>query len=147
ILEEAVQLLSSKLGINIQVEIKDQQEVVEIELTDILEKDFEIQNNLYTLESVIYKPFSLYPFMTRDIAVWANNTKTKSDIEKIITDNGTDLLLRYDLFDEFSKDDKTSYAYRLVFQSFDRTLTDEEINPIMDKIYSTLQSDSDFEIR
>lgn len=85
--------------------------------------------------------------MTRDIAVWAKNTKSKSDVEKIITDLGTGLLLRYDLFDEFSKEDRTSYAYRLVFQSFDKTLTDEEINPVMDKIYQTLQADSDFEIR
>jgi phenylalanyl-tRNA synthetase beta subunit len=43
--------------------------------------------------------------------------------------------------------EKTSYGYRLVFQSFDRTLTDDEVAPIMEKIYSTLQSDSDFEIR
>jgi phenylalanyl-tRNA synthetase beta subunit len=85
--------------------------------------------------------------MTRDVAVWASNTKSKDDIEKVITEHAGDLLVRFDLFDLFTKEDKTSYAYRLVFQSHERTLTDDEINPIMDTIYSTLQSDPDFEIR
>lgn len=147
VLENMLQIFSSKLGIEIQAEIKDGQEVVEIELDQILEKNLVVENNLHELADIIYKPFSLYPFMTRDVAVWAGGSKGKSDIEKIITDNGTNLLLRYDLFDEFSKEDRTSYAYRLVFQSFEKTLTDEEVNPIMDKIYATLQSDSDFEIR
>ena len=104
-------------------------------------------NALYVLPATSYKPFSPYPFMTRDIAVWATDAKTKTDIERVITDHAGDLLVRHDLFDEFSKDGKTSYAYRLVFQSSERTLTDEEVNPIMDKIYSTLQADADFEIR
>lgn len=147
ILDETIKDISSVIGCEIKVNLLDQQEIIEIELDEILLKDFNINNELHELGSVIYQPFSLYPFMSRDIAVWAKNTKTKSDIENIITNLGTDLLIRYDLFDEFSKDDRTSYAYRLVFQSADRTLTDEEINPIMDKIYTTLQSDSDFEIR
>lgn len=147
ILDETIKNISSAIGCEINVSIMDQQEIVEIELDEILLKDFNINNELHELGSVIYQPFSLYPFMSRDIAVWAKNTKTKSDIENIITKLSTNLLVRYDLFDEFSKDDRTSYAYRLVFQSADRTLTDEEVNPIMDKIYTALQSDSDFEIR
>lgn len=147
ILSETIDTLSQKLGIEINVEISETQEVVEIELSNIFEKSNTVYNSLYNLKTTPYVPFSLYPYMTRDIAVWAKNAKSKSDVEKIITDLGTNLLLRYDLFDEFSKDDRTSYAYRLVFQSFDKTLTDEEINPVMDKIYQTLQADSDFEIR
>lgn len=147
ILEEAVRILSQKLNTAISIDIKDQQEIIEIELEPLILKDFKIDNTLTPLQHIIYTAFSLYPYMTRDVAVWAQGSKTKSDIEKIITEHGTDLLLRYDLFDEFSKDGKTSYAYRLVFQSFEKTLTDEEVNTIMDKIYKTLQADSDFEIR
>ncbi len=147
ILENIVKIISEKIGMEISVEIKDQQEVIEIDLSDIIKRDFEIENKLYPLEHILYKPFSLYPYMTRDIAVWANSTKTKEDIENIIVKYGGELLYRYDLFDEFSKDGKTSYGYRLVFQSFERTLTDEEINPIMEKIYNTLGEDPDFEIR
>lgn len=147
ILEEICTVLSQKTGIRFSIDIKENQEIIEIDLEQVLNSDFKTDNTLKPFEHVVYEPFSLYPFMARDIAVWAKNTKTKSDIEKIIIDNGTDLLVRYDLFDQFSKDERTSYAYRLVFQSYDRTLTDEEVNPIMEKIYITLQDDADFEIR
>lgn len=147
VLEDTVQMLSEKLGVSLPVSISDQQEIVEINLHDILKGITVTHNSLYDLKKTPYVPFSLYPFMTRDLSVWATSLKTKEDIEKIITDLGTDLLLRYDLFDEFTKDDKTSYGYRLVFQSQERTLTDDEVNPIMDKIYLTLQTDSNFEIR
>lgn len=147
VLDDIIAELSRVIQTEIKSEIKDNQEIIEIELDAIVEKDFPISNTLQTLEHTMYKPFSVYPYITRDIAVWATDSKTKNDIEKIITEHATDLLLRYDLFDEFSKDGKTSYAYRLVFQSFEKTLTDDEINPIMEKIYEVLQADSDFEIR
>lgn len=147
ILEEILKELSLKLAVDISVEIKEGQEVIELDLSNILESITEEYNSLYVLPVTPYVPFSPYPFMTRDLAVWSDNTKTKADIEKIITDLGTGLLHRYDLFDEFKKDEKTSYAYRLVFQSFEKTLTDEEVNSIMDTIYQTLQQQGGFEIR
>lgn len=147
ILEETIKNISKKLNIPLDISIRDQQEVIEIELDTLLDSIACINNTLNILEPVVYTPFSLYPFIVRDIAVWSNDSKTRLDIEKIITENGTELLYRYDLFDEFKKDNQTSYAYRLVFQSCDKTLTDEEVNPIMDRIYATLQSDSGFEIR
>jgi phenylalanyl-tRNA synthetase beta subunit len=147
VLQSVIVKLSEKLNYKIEVVVVDNQEVVEIDLGEILKTDFEISNTLYELPPVIYRPFSLYPFMVRDLAVWAGGNKGQVDIEEIIKTHAGDLLLRHDLFDQFSKDGRTSYAYRLVFQSFERTLTDEEINPIMDKIYQALQADSDFEIR
>lgn len=148
--EEAWAYLKEKLDIkfaSLSGRTHADSEVIEIDLESVLGDIAEPYNSLAVLSSVKYKPFSPYPFMTRDIAVWAANTKAKQDVESVITRHAGDLLVRYDLFDQFTKEDKTSYAYRLVFQSHERTLTDEEINPVMDKIYATLQSDSDFEIR
>jgi phenylalanyl-tRNA synthetase beta subunit len=39
-----------------------------------------------------------------------------------------------------------SLAYRLIFQSFDRTLTDDEANAAMEKVYAALKVKG-FEIR
>ena len=50
-------------------------------------------------------------------------------------------------FDKFTKEDKTSYAFRLVFQANGRTLTEEEINSVMNPIYDILKSQEGFEIR
>jgi phenylalanyl-tRNA synthetase beta subunit len=147
ILEEIISVLSGVIQTEIKIDIKDNQEIIEIDLDSFLGKDFSIINTLKPLEHIIYTPFSIYPYSTRDIAVWASHSKTKDDIEKIIRQFGTNLLIRFDLFDQFTKENRTSYAYRLVFQSFDRTLTDEEINSIMDTIYNALKNDPDFEIR
>jgi phenylalanyl-tRNA synthetase beta subunit len=54
--------------------------------------------------------------------------------------------MRIDQFDRYEKDDRVSYAYRLVFQSHDKTLADKEITPITDAIYKRLE-DEGWEIR
>lgn len=88
-----------------------------------------------------YRRISSYPFVLRDIAVWAQNI-THEEIIEIIRAEGTELLVRDRLFDVFEKDfggvNKTSYAFSLVFQSYERTLSDVEVNEIMLRITEKL---------
>ena len=105
-------------------------------------KDYEPKK--YTLGA--YKPFSVYPFITRDIALWAPSGAEGSNVEKMIRNNAGELLVRLDQFDRFEKEGRISLAFRLVFQSPERTLTDDEINGIMSKI-STALTTSGYEIR
>ena len=42
------------------------------------------------------------------------------------------------LFDEFSKDGRKSLAFRMAFQSEERTLSDDEVNKIMEEIYTAI---------
>ena len=56
------------------------------------------------------------------------------------------------LFDRFEKKQedgtvKTSYAFRMVFQSFDKTLTDDEVNTIMTNITKIMNSNADWQVR
>jgi phenylalanyl-tRNA synthetase beta subunit len=64
--------------------------------------------------------------------------------EKIATtlnnSGANDLLVRHSLFDTFKKDGRISYAFRLIFQSMEKTLTDTEINAIMEKIGSDIKA-------
>ena len=85
-----------------------------------------------------YKPFSIYPFVVRDIALWTPAGTESEDVEKIIGTNAGELLVRIDQFDRFEKEGRMSLAFRLVFQSFERTLTDEEVNNIMQKVAEML---------
>lgn len=95
----------------------------------------------------IFKPWSIYPFIARDIAVWVPEGVVPEKLINIYKDFGTELLIKEPkLFDSFTKNGKTSYAYRLVFQSDDRTLTDEEINVIMTNITNKVLS-LGFEVR
>lgn len=94
-----------------------------------------------------YEPFSPYPFMLRDIAVWVPAEKTQEGVLSVITKHAGDLLVRTTLFDVFEKEGRTSYAFRLVFQSYEKTLTDDEVNVIMDAITNELNEQDGFEVR
>lgn len=101
-----------------------------------------------------YKAPSPYPFMVRDIAVFVPGDK--SNVEKVwhvIQTHVGDLLVRHELFDVFEKTnketgviEKTSFAFRLVFQSYEKTLTDEEVNKVMERITGALV-DNKWEVR
>lgn len=102
------------------------------------------------VSAISYKPVSSYPFITRDIAVWVSDTVTWEDISTLCSQVGNTLVTRVSLFDTFSKEidgvRKTSYAFRLVFQSYEKTLTDEEVNNHMEAYYTVLK-EKGFEIR
>ena len=94
-----------------------------------------------------FKMWSLYPFVTRDIAVWVPEDISSDELANIYHEFGTELLVKEPiLVDTFKKDGRISYAFRLIFQSYDRTLTTEEVNLIMSKITEKLSSLS-FEVR
>lgn len=86
-----------------------------------------------------YKPFSIYPFILRDIAVWVPETVSKEELFSLIKENAGELLVKDRLFDEFKKEGRMSYAFRLVFQSFEKTLTDVEVNEVMKVIESKIK--------
>jgi phenylalanyl-tRNA synthetase beta chain len=91
-----------------------------------------------------YHPFSMFPFITRDIAVFVPESVIGDGVWKAIKQGiqeagAEELLVRDSLFDVFKKEGKVSYAYRLVFQSYEKTLTDEEVNKIMDRIYTNIR--------
>ncbi|MEA3399100.1 MAG: phenylalanine--tRNA ligase subunit beta, partial [Patescibacteria group bacterium] len=122
-----------KKGEEINVCYGDNKEIKEVKLDE-----FVTDNNLdliYPKKYNEFKMWSLYPFIKRDIAVWVPEKTDSTELIKLYQELGTDLLvMEPKLFDSFSKKGKTSYAFRLVFQSDEKTLTDEEVNSIMDKI-------------
>ena len=127
--------------------------VTEMSLEEFVKEDIkEYENILDGLDYQNYKnlftQWSLFPFITRDVSVWVEEGKDSDIIENIIKENlDENVLVGPTLIDSFSKDGRNSYAFRLVFQSKDRTLTDEEIAPTMDKIYKALSSEKGVEIR
>ena len=99
-------------------------------------------------ENKKFKMWSLFPFIVRDVAVWVPDGVKNEDVQKIIKDNVGEMVIRGpELFDEFKKDGKISYAFRLVFQSYDRTLTDAEINEIMMKITNKIKENKSWQVR
>lgn len=89
-------------------------------------------------KEISYKPFSLYPAMSRDIALWVTEGTQPTEVQSIIDGAAGDLRVRTTLVDVFTKEGRTSYAFRLVFQSYEKTLTDEEINVLMEGVYKAV---------
>jgi phenylalanyl-tRNA synthetase beta chain len=85
-------------------------------------------------ETIRYQSFSRYPYIVRDIALWVPVDTTEELVLEIIQKDAGDLLVKVSLFDRFEKADKLSLAFRLIFQSFDRTLVDAEVNTSMQQI-------------
>ncbi|MFA5132395.1 MAG: phenylalanine--tRNA ligase subunit beta [Candidatus Paceibacterota bacterium] len=101
--------------------------------------------------SIAYTPISPYPFIVRDIAVWVPASVTWEDLHTLALQIDSPLIIRIDCFDTFSKtaEDgsvKTSFAFRFVLQSKERTLTDEEANAVAEKMYTILK-EKGYEIR
>lgn len=99
------------------------------------------------IKSEMYTPFSLYPSAIRDIAVWTPKGTTKESVEESIKTEAGELLARIDLFDSFEKEERVSYAFRLIFESFEKTLSDADINPIMDRVTLLLNGKEGFMVR
>lgn len=132
------------------VAYNDKKNIVETTLNDFCKDvnfEFKLEPKAYGLMPT-FTPWSIYPFITRDVAVWIRDGDTPLELEKLLKDEATDLLVRAPyMFDSFTKGGKTSYGFRLVFQSYDKTLTDDEINIIMAKISHKIKENSRWELR
>ncbi|OGI98206.1 hypothetical protein A3H53_03615 [Candidatus Nomurabacteria bacterium RIFCSPLOWO2_02_FULL_40_10] len=132
-----------KGGEEMHVAFGDKKNVTEVSLNDFckdMPKDFSLEPRSSNLEAK-FKMWSLFPFIARDIAVFVSENVKSAEVSKIIKENMGDMVIKGpELFDEFKKDGKISYAFRLVFQSYERTLTDTEVNEIMNKITDKIKA-------
>ena len=89
-----------------------------------------------------YKEISKYPTVKKDIAILADKNLEASQIAMQIKKAAGSLLISSEVFDLYTgkgiPEGKKSLAYSLTFGSNDRTLTDEEINAILNKIIEKL---------
>lgn len=141
VLKETRELLEKILTVQIAGEEKEG--IFECNLEEVFDKLPEPQKwdiSISSAKPPKFHQFSQYPFIVRDVALFVSADTLPESVEKIIKKNAGKFVVRGpSLFDEFFKDGKKSLAFRLVFQSFGRTLTDEEINASMEKIYTALK--------
>ena len=89
---------------------------------------------------ITYKPFSNYPYLTRDIAFWTSADTSADIAEKIIRDNAGTLAQRIDMFDRFEKEGRVSYGFRIVFQSYEKTLTASDSDAMMQTVSNAVSA-------
>ena len=84
-----------------------------------------------------------FPSVRRDIALKVAKDVTNDQIVKVIRKNGGRELTAVALFDIF----KESRAYSLEFRSAEKTLTDEEVGRIFQRIVDALKATAGIEVR
>lgn len=93
-------------------------------------------------EKNTYTPVPLYPSIERDVAFVIEKEVAHADIVKALQQVDS-LITSVSLFDVYEGkqigDGKKSVAYRLVYQSFDRTLETKEVDVIQEKVISVLE--------
>lgn len=89
-----------------------------------------------------YKEISKYPTVKKDLSIVVENKITSNQIAMAIKKAAGSLLLNTEIFDVYTgkgiEEGKKSLAYSLTFGSSNRTLTDEEINKVLEKIITNL---------
>ncbi|KAJ8293550.1 Phenylalanine--tRNA ligase, mitochondrial [Rhodotorula toruloides] len=89
-----------------------------------------------------FKPYSKYPECYKDITFWvpsqgeAEKAWHENDFMELVRDEGGDLVESVQLIDEFThpKTGRKSRCYRLNYRSMDRSLSNEEVNRIQDRV-------------
>lgn len=92
-----------------------------------------------------------YPAMVRDLALVLDEDIMVGEIEAIILKNGKKLIEEVKLFDIYTGDQipegKKSVAYTIRYRASDRTLTDEEVNKVEEKLIKELKSNLNADLR
>lgn len=122
--------------------MKDEVYVLEINLTELL--------NL-KVGRMKYKETSKFPGVKKDLAVTINKNITSQEVETVIKKAGGRLLTKVELFDLYTGENieknKKSLAYSLNFEDKSKTLTDEEINNILETIIEALDKNLGAKLR
>ena len=146
-LNAASEILSEKLGVKIEPEIDGAVLIIDLDkIISALPEPTE-KKETFRPKKVSYKPFSAYPFVLRDIAVFVPEGIDSGEVLAIIKKESGPLLIKERLFDVFKKADKTSYAFNLVFQSYEKTLSDAEVGEIMDRVTKKLNANKGWQVR
>ncbi len=103
--------------------------------------------NMETLATAIpdrtrFQAIPKYPETYRDISILVNQNVKAQEISDLIRKTSGPLIRRVELYDQYQgkrlPPGKKSLTFALSFQSSEKTLTDEEVNPIFEKIVGSL---------
>jgi len=120
-------------------------------LSNQIRKLFDIKQNVFAglidwqllLEYVdsqplLYKEVAKFPEVRRDLALLINKEVSFADIEKLAFDTEQSRLVEVGLFDVYEDEklgrDKKSYAVSFKLQDENKTLTDSEIDEVMERL-------------
>ena len=116
--------------------------VMEINLDKLLQKK---------VGGMKFKEISKFPNVKKDLAFTVEKNMSSKQIAEIIKKSGGSLLTNIEVFDVYTGENvesgKKSIAFSLTFNDSKRTLNDEEINEIFNKIIENVENKCKAELR
>lgn len=121
-----------------------------VERAYLADLDYNILVQLTNTEKK-YKSIPKYPAIERDMAVLVKDEIESMQIETIVKETAGNLLESVKMFDMYKGkqilEGHKSVAYELVFRAEDRTLVDEEVNKIFNKVLKVLETEIGAQLR
>ena len=129
-----------------QFDLPDETYLFDLDLNRLL--DAATRSNRWTPS---FKPFVTVPAMERDLAVVVPKEQPCADLLQAIRKAGKPLLESVELIDRFEggqlADSLCSQAFRLRYRGKDNTLTDEQLQPVHEKVRAALVKQFKAELR
>ena len=98
-----------------------------------------------------YKEISKYPSINKDLAFIVKKDVSSNEISEVIKKSAGRLLTNIEVFDVYTKEkvesDEKSIAYALTFNDPTKTLTEEEVNTLFEKIIKDVESKLNAKLR
>lgn len=102
-------------------------------------------------DKIKYKEIVKYPAVKRDLALLIDKEITFDQLYKTVKKTDTNRIKEVSLFDVYEGDklpeNKKSYAISLKIQDNDKTLTDSEVEKIIEKVIQNLEQDVQAQLR
>ncbi len=103
------------------------------------------------VKAIKYKEFSKYPSIVKDLSFVMDKDISSAVIEDIIKKSASRLLIDLEVFDVYTGENvlenEKSIAYSLTFNDSTKTLNDEDINNLLNKIIKDVESKSSAKLR
>ncbi len=103
------------------------------------------------LAGIDFEPIAKFPPVQRDLSIVTDKRVPYQEIENLVKSLHIPMLKNFHLFDVFENEklgtDKKSLAFNFTFSDKEKTLTDKEVEHMMNKIMSALENQFHAEIR
>lgn len=149
---------------NMKLKIGDNLLLIAGEIHPKILKDFDIRRKVFFADiamdilleniskgTIEYQEIPLYPTVKRDLALVIDKHISYADLEHIAYKYGSKLLKQVSLFDVYEGDKieagKKSYALEFILQHTSKTLTEEEINKVMNKLIEAFSKEAGAKLR
>jgi len=113
---------------------------------------FEIKLDAFeTTRPALYRAISKYPQVQRDLSLLVDCHVSASQIEDVVRSKSAELLKAFHVFDHYTgasiPEGKKSLGIALILQDERRTLTEQDVTPLMDGVMAALEQELGVHVR